>query len=163
MYTQLLNILHQEVQLHEALLKMLTDEHQALTCSSHGQLDELQSEKQMLIARMQQTGKNRKALLIQLAKACGVSAADLTIQKIISLAPPQEAESFSEVRKRLIDLTRQVRKANHSNRSLLRHCLLTVRGSMTILSQMLASGNVYRRSGIMNFSNAGGAVLSAQI
>jgi flagellar biosynthesis/type III secretory pathway chaperone len=159
---ELIDILEQEHRLYESLLDRLQREKAVMLGSRARQLTRLTEEKQALSARLAKLEAQRQLVLHRIAGELNLPVRQVNLRMIARHACAVDAERILQVRDALIDVTRAVRVANEENRSLVRHCLGLVQGSLSLLRQLISPPPVYGASGGIVANAQNGHFMSGQ-
>lgn len=159
---ELIDILEQEHQIYACMLDRLQREKAVMLGSQARQLTRLTEEKQALSAQLTTLEARRQLVLNRIAGELKLPAHQLTLRIIARHADPLAAARILQVRDALIDVTRAVREANEESRSLVRHCLGLVQGSLSFLRQSISPPPVYGSSGGIVANAQNGHFMSGQ-
>ena len=159
---ELIDILEQERRLYESLLDRLQREKDVMLGSRARQLTRLTEEKQALSAQLAKLEAQRQLVLDRIAGELNLPVRQLTLKMIARHADTLAADRILQVRDALIDVTRAAREANEENRSLVRHCLGLVQGSLSFLRQLISPPPVYGSSGGVVVDAQNGHFMSGQ-
>jgi len=160
---KLLDLLEEEAGLFQVLLTALQKEKRAVVDSKLAQLNETSKEKENLILKIRIMEEHRRRLLEKLADSVGVSVESLTLKKISQMVGSLYSNRLMECHSKLWALTHSIQEVNQSNRSLLMHSIQLVKGSLSLLDNLLASGPVYYPTGEIKMGHRSGKFLSGRV
>ena len=158
-----LGVLDGQAELYRSLLSVLYVEHGAIMESRLEKLNDANSEKVALVLKIQNLEDQRSEMLDRLADSFGCPVQGLTLAKLAQFTEGPCSNRMKAFRVNLSSLIKRVREANDRNRSLLMHSIDLVKGSMTLLNNLIASNAVYYRSGRIQNSDYNGRVFSGEI
>jgi len=156
---KLVAILDKEANLYQALLSLIFDERNALIDSDLEQLSAAGKEKENLYLKLRILEEQRSHLLTQLARTVGCPPSELTLSRLSEKLTAPYVDRLNDCSRNLVSLLEKVQKANHHNKGLFNHSLELIRGSFNLFSNLLASGQVYYRTGDIQKSHHTGAFL----
>jgi flagellar biosynthesis/type III secretory pathway chaperone len=160
MLDNLLKILREEANLFGMMLNLAQDEKDAVTRSDLDALRTATEEKTLLVPRIQELDRKRKAVAEDLAKTMG-RPRGLNLREISDLAEEPYATQLEACRSHLSRLAASISDISFRNRELITHRLKFVRSSFFFLNNVTVSSTVYRNTGKMTMtSDRSGRVLS---
>jgi flagellar biosynthesis/type III secretory pathway chaperone len=160
---KLLGLLEEETDLYRSLLSILQKEKKAVVATRIEELNEVSKEKESLLLKIRILEEQRLRVQGRLADSLGYKPQDLTLTKLSQLVEEPHSIRLKICYSNLLTLIPSIREINHSNKSLLTHSLELVRGSLTLLSNFVASNAVYYRTGEMQIGSKSGNVLSGEV
>jgi flagellar biosynthesis/type III secretory pathway chaperone len=160
---KLLGVLTGETELYRGLLQLLQEEKKAVVCAELKGLNETGKEKESLILKIRILEEERVKLLKKIAAAVGSPSPSLTLNELARSVKEPFTTRLTECSSTLLALLQSIQELNHTNKALLLHSLELVRGSMTLLNNVMAAHPVYFRTGKMQTGTATGKVLSGKI
>ncbi len=154
----LVELLRQELAIYETMAELLGEEREALASLAADRLGELTARKETLVLRVKALDESRRLLARRLAAAAGVAPDDVTVSKLIEVAPPNMAAALADVAARLRDAVRRCRELNDMNaRAAARGAELVAGAVRFLVDQAEPSGRVYqdpRRMGAGSYPRA---------
>jgi flagellar biosynthesis/type III secretory pathway chaperone len=158
-----LGLLNEEIGLYESLLVTLQKEKKSVVDSNLKQLNESSKEKENLFLKIRILEEQRLTVLERLAKKLGEPVHSLTLTELSHLLKDPYATRIKNCQSSFLSLAQSIQEINLSNRALLHHSLDLVRGSLSLLNDLIPSNPIYYRSGKIHTSDQGGRVLSGKI
>lgn len=158
-----LGLLTGETELYRSLLQVLQEEKKAVVNSALKGLHESGREKESLILKIRILEEERGRLLRKIAAALGCPSSHLTLKELARQVREPFASRLTKTASTLLALLQSIQELNHTNKALLLHSLELVRGSMTLLNNVMTAHPVYFRTGRMQTGDATGKVISGKI
>ena len=159
----LLGLLEGEIGLYASMLLALQKEKKAIVDSNHEELNETGREKENLFLKIRILEEQRLSVLEKLARNLGQLAQDLTLSKLSQLVQEPQSTQLVDCHSTFLSLAQSIQEINLSNKALLTHSLDLVKGSLSLLSDLLSSNPVYYRTGKMEVGDQSGRLLSGKI
>lgn len=160
---QLIQLLDNELGLYRMLLAAFSKEREAVLSSSIDQFSAANMEKDSIIIRMASLEKQRAGLLGLLEIHFGLSPQTLKLGQLVQMVPEMYADQLGSVRRRLLDVTHQIKNANQSAERLISRALNTTRESIAFITNMIKSDSTYYSTGKMDNKKASGLLMSNSI
>ena len=158
-----LALLEGETCLYESLLSVLQKEKRAVVNSALNDLNETVKEKENLALKIRILEEERIRTTEKLANSLGYPSHPLTLTDLSELVEEPYATRLGESRSILLSLTQSIQEINQSNRGLLSHSLELVKGSISLLNNLMHSNPVYYRSGQVQMGDQSGKILSGRV
>ncbi|MDY6986651.1 MAG: flagellar protein FlgN [Thermodesulfobacteriota bacterium] len=158
-----LGLLDDEIGLYGTLLLILQREKRAVVGSNLKDLNESNKEKESLFLKIRILDEQRLALLERLAQALQQEAPSLTLTKLSQLVEEPYASGIRNRQSSFLSLAQSIQEINLSNKALLDHSLDFVRGSLSLLNDLMPSCPFYYRTGKMQPGDQIGKVLSGKV
>jgi len=159
LYTDLLSLLREMLSHYRHLLELSQRERQALTTSALATLLEITTQKETLVLELSMMEEGRQLLLRKIAQLLEVPPTELTLARLVMLAPQAFTADFQRYRTDLGALVQEISQVNERNTMLLSSSLDCVRMSLKLLSRLLEPARTYTSSGQLETASAGGRVL----
>ena len=154
---ELLNILQQQVELHEHLLSLLQKESEGFGSLRGSELLKLQGEKSRCVRATSQLEKERIQLVEQYAKSWDTDSRDLTLRVIIGRADDEYSVPLQQCFDRLKLLIAKIREIAEENSMQSSGRLKSVESSLQFISQLQngpptysEAGKIQKRTGTMS-------------
>jgi len=163
MLNDLLGLLEGEIGLYASMLLALQTEKKAIVDSNPTELNETSREKENLFLKIRILEEQRISLLEKLAQELGQPSQDLTLSKLSQLVQEPQATQLGECHSTFLSLAQSIQEINQSNKTLLTHSLDLLKGSLSLLSDLLSSNPVYYRTGKMEVGDQSGRLLSGKV
>jgi flagellar biosynthesis/type III secretory pathway chaperone len=160
---EFLDVLKCHAEHYGSLLSVLKEEHGAIIESKLEKLNDVNSEKEALVLKIQNLEDRRLNILERLANSLDRPVQGLTLKELSQFTQEPFSSRLKTSRANLLSLMKKVREANDNNRSLLTHSADLVKGSMVLLNNLIASNGVYYRSGKIQNKDKNGRVFSGEI
>ncbi|MDY6880764.1 MAG: flagellar protein FlgN [Desulfatiglans sp.] len=160
---RLLDILAKEKDLYERLLVALKNEKRAVVDSRLDSLNEATKEKENLLLKIRILEEQRSSNLARLAQRLGESPEDLTLTRLSQLLEEPYAAQVADASSEFSTLIQRIHDINKNNKALIQHSLELVRGSLTLLNDLVPSSPVYHKTGRLQAGSYSGKVLSGSI
>ena len=158
-----LGLLEGEAELCSLLLLVLQEEKRAFVDSELKALYETSKEKENLRLKIQILEEQRLRMLEKLADSLGCAQQKPTLTELSELVGEPYSTHLNDCYSNLLAITESIRDLNRSNKSLITHSLGLVRGSLTLLDNLVSFSPVYYRTGEIQACNRSGKVLSGRI
>lgn len=158
-----LGLLTGETELYRSLLRVLQDEKKAVVNAALKGLHETGREKESLILKIRILEEERVRLLKKISAGLGCPSSRLTLKELAQQVQEPFASRLTKGASTLLALLQSIQELNHTNKTLLLHSLELVRGSMSVLNNVMTSHPVYFRTGKMQTGDATGKVISGKI
>lgn len=160
---EFLDVLEKEAAIYISLLSILKDENEAIVESRLEKLNEANSEKKMIILKIQNLEAQRLMMLERLVDSLGCADRNITLKTLSRFTEEPYSSRLKDSRSKLFSLMEKVQEANERNRSLLTHSIELIRGSMALLNNLISSNTVYYSSGEIQSTDRNGRVFSGEI
>ena len=144
---ELLNILRQEVELHEHLITMLQQESEGFGRLRGSELLKLQGEKSRCVRASARLEKERIQLVEQVADFWKMESKDLTLSVIISRLTEEYSVPLQQCFDKLKSLIRQIHKIADGNSLQASGRLKSVESSIRFMSQLQNGPPTYSDAG----------------
>jgi len=132
--TKFLGLLDEEIDLYGSLLSILQKEKNAVVDSSLEKLIESSKEKENLFLKIRILEEQRPVIL-----------------------------EIRNCQSSFVSLVQSIQEINLANKALLNHSLELVRGSLSLLNDLMSSNQIYYRTGKMQLNDQSGKLLSGKI
>ena len=162
MIDDLIDILKIEINKYEFLLITLKDEKKAIISNNITKLIDNNEVKEILVRQIAEYEEKRKLILNKIALSHGLSNEELTVSKLSEYNDLSCSDRLNLCRSKLFYLIEKVTKANNLNKSLLNHSIELVRGSISLLNNLIASESVYYETGMVKSRGKSGRVISQE-
>lgn len=160
---RLIGLVEEETDLYGALLSVLQKEKEAVVSSDLKELNEGSKQKESLILKIRILEEQRLTLLKKLADSLGHSSQYLTLTQVYQVVDEPYSSRLRESSSNLSALVQSIQEVNHTNKALLIHSIELVRGSLSLLHNLIASNPVYHHTGKVQTGDQSGKVLSGKI
>ncbi|MDY6949944.1 MAG: flagellar protein FlgN [Thermodesulfobacteriota bacterium] len=157
-----LGLLDDEIGLYGTLLLTLQREKRAVVASNLNALSESSKEKESLFLKIRILEEQRLALIGRLAQELAQEAQSLTLTKLAQLVEEPYATGIRNRQSSFLSLAQSIQEINLSNKALLDHSLDVVRGSLSLLHDLMPSCPFYYRTGKMPSGDQIGKLLSGK-
>ena len=144
---ELLDILRQEVELHEQLFSMLMKEYEGFGLLRGSELLKLQGEKSKCVRASARLEKLRIHIVKKIANSWNISANDLTLSKIIDRASEEYSTSLQQCFDQLKSLISKIHKIADKNSLQASGRLKSVESSIQFMSQLQNGPPTYSDAG----------------
>ena len=144
---ELLDILRQEVELHEQLFSMLMKEYEGFGLLRGSELLKLQGEKSKCVRASARLEKLRIHIVKKIANSWNISANDLTLSKIIDRASEEYSTSLQQCFDQLKSLIKKIHKIADKNSLQASGRLKSVESSIQFMSQLQNGPPTYSDAG----------------
>ncbi|MDY6986467.1 MAG: flagellar protein FlgN [Thermodesulfobacteriota bacterium] len=158
-----LGLLDDEIGLYGTLLLILQKEKRAVVGSNLKDLNESSKEKESLFLKVRILEEQRLTLLERLAQELEQEAQSLTLTKLSQLVAEPYATGIRNRQSSFLSLAQSIQEINLTNKALLDHSLDLVRGSLSLLNDLMPACPFYYRTGKMQPSDQIGKVLSGKV
>ena len=160
---QLLDVLHRETELYQAMSSVMDKEKDAAIQSELIALNEAGIEKENILVAIGFLEDQRRELVTSLADYLNHPAQDLNLTVISQLVEEPFAGRMKQVSSDLSALLEPLQVANQRNRQLFEHSLELLRGSFNLFSELRPSSPIYHRTGAIQNTHASGRCVCDEI
>ncbi len=160
---ELISIFEKQIERHRLLLSILMDEKTSIIESNLTGLNNVNGEKEILILKIKNLEEKRLSLVVKIAEALGENHQNLNLKRLCEIIEEPHSTRLYNCRSKLISLTNDVRKSNEENKILLTQAVELVKGSFTLLDNLMSSNSVYYRTGEIGNKGQSGRVISGEI
>ena len=157
---KLINLLNEECRLYRSLLLVLQTERRAIIDSQLFQLTECTKKKENLILKLRVLEEQRINYLNNLAALLDTPVEALSLRGLSKLVDEPYGTQFSDCSTTLSALIQSIKEINQANKALVSHSLDLIRGSLTLLNDLISHNAVYYQTGKMQAGERGGMVFS---
>lgn len=157
---RLMGIIEAQSTCYRELLESFQAERDAIVKSDIDRLNAVIHGKEQLLERIRQMEQQRIGAVESLAEILDEKATDLTLKRLAGLVGEPYASRLQALGNDCRQLFETVQTESSANRSLCLHALAFVNGSLKLLGQLAATGQVYRASGQVHVHETPGRVLS---
>jgi flagellar biosynthesis/type III secretory pathway chaperone len=159
-----LGLLEGETALYRSLLLVLQKEKRAVVDSELDVLNESSKEKENLILKIRILEEQRDHLQRNLADFLGYSNGQaLSMSALVQAVEEPYSSRLKSCCSNLLTLTQSIQEVNNSNKFLIMNSLELVRGSLTLLNNLIASNAVYYKTGMIQTGDQSGRLFSGTI
>ncbi len=144
---ELMEILDEEAACYQAMQRVLTDEAASMSFTGRERFDQVQDEKQLLVARLQRIEENRKMLVGRLSKAYRTDGSAMTISQLAHAVKPPTRQHLLDRASRLRSIVDGVHEKNRCNQLMISQYLDLINGSLKLLTQLIEDRSVYQKPG----------------
>ena len=160
---QLLDVLHRETELYQAMSSVMDKEKDAALQSELIALNEAGIEKENILVAIGFLEDHRRELVTSLADNLNHPGQDLTLTVISQLVEEPFAGRMKQVSSDLSALLETLQVANQRNRQLFEHSLALLRGSFNLFSELRPSSPIYHRTGAIQNTHTSGRCVCDEI
>jgi flagellar biosynthesis/type III secretory pathway chaperone len=160
---QLQNLLSHETGFYESMLAVMQKEKAAVMRSELNALNNAIREKEDLILKLRTLEQDRVLVVRRLAEIFGNVPQDLTLTMIAQQIDEPYAGQMRQSCMNLVSLLERVQAENHRNKILIEHSMDLLRGSFDLLSGLMGSNTVYRRTGSVQSTQRIGRLVQGDI
>ena len=157
---KLVALLNEECRLYRLLLLVLQKERRAIIDSQLVQVTECTKEKENLILKLRVLEEQRINYLNNLAAHLDGPVESLSLGELSNLVDEPYATQLSDCSTSLGALIQSIQEINQANKTLVSHSLDLIRGSLTLLNDLISHNAVYYQTGKMQAGERSGMVLS---
>ena len=126
--TRFLSVMRSEYDIHEALLRLSAEKREAIVGSAVSDLDKIVRQEQVLLSQLGALEKRRILCAETLAKTLDVPPADVTMQSFIDRSDGTEKGELADLKEKLQDLFKELKKKNDINSKLIQSKLEYIQG-----------------------------------
>ena len=160
---QMLDILRRETELYQAISEVMDKEKDAALQSNLIDLNQAGIEKENILVALGLLEKQRRDLLSDLAGMLGYPDRELNLSRISQLVDEPFAGQLQQARLDLTTIVESVQASNRRNKQIFEHSRELIRGSFNLLSEMVASNQIYYRTGAIQSTSSVGKCVSDEI
>lgn len=159
----LVQVLGQETEKYEVLLRLLRQERGLIVKGNLQALSELVKRKETLVLELKVLQEARLALMTKVSAMYGIPMVDLTLFRLADLVPASHATSYLGLLSRLAFLASRMVEENDGNAALLDRSVAYVRGSLSLLTQVVTPVPLYQGDGSVVAQPPSLSVVNSQI
>lgn len=163
MLERFIGVIEEEAGLYARMPLILQREKQSVADADHTALSRVLTEKESLIALIQNIEAQRIEMQAVLADKLGLTRENLTLRRIARQLPEPHASRMKGAGERLAELIRRIQEANRMNRGLIEHHLELVQGAIGFFERIRQPHQVYHRTGELKPLRTTGRVFSGKI
>lgn len=143
----LAQVLEQETEKYEALLRLLRQERGLIVKGDLGALAELMKRKETLALELKIIQEARGALMTRVSAMYDIPLADLTLFRLADLVPASHTMSYRRLLNRLAVLVTRLVEENDCNAALLDRTVAYIKGSLSFLTSAVTPVPLYQGDG----------------
>ena len=144
----LIEVLDAEAACYRKMQTVLSDEAAAISLSRKTNFDRVQAEKESLVVKLQRLETRRKLMVDQLSRQYAVDGhPPVTVRQIARYVDPDDGRALLERADRLRAIIGDVHTQNKRNKRMINQNLQLIKGSLTLLSQLIDGSSVYPKPG----------------
>jgi flagellar biosynthesis/type III secretory pathway chaperone len=152
--------LNEEFSFYRTLLSYLQEERKAIVHSQLEKLTECTKEKENLILKIRVLEEQRINYLNNLSDALEAPVQTFSLTDLAQVVDEPYATQLKDCATSLNALIQSIQEINQSNRALVSHSLDLIRGSLTLLNDLISHNAIYYQTGKVQASEKGGVVFS---
>ena len=160
---KIINLLDNEAELFDSLLKVLKEEGRAASNANLKALNGAVERKENIIAKIRTLEKERGQVLEKLAESMSLSTDELTLSKLARMSEEPYSSRLLITRSKLSNLTREIQITNKNNSSLIRYSLEIVRNLLSMFGNLVSTEKVYFQTGEIKKSEKTGILFCSKI
>ena len=157
---KLISLLNEEFSFYRMLLTFLQKERKAIVHSQLEELTECTKEKENLILKIRVLEEQRVNYLSNLGDVLGTPVQELALTDLAQIVEVPYATQLADCATSLNALIQSIQEVNQSNRALVSHSLDLIRGSLTLLNDLISHNAVYYQTGRVQAGEKSGIVFS---
>jgi len=163
-YSDLIELLDEEIQLYERMYGLLEEKQQAIVASDVEKLRECMQQEHPLIQATQQNAENLRDRVKNLKTDSDSETEEITLREIIKIAPRHQRRILDGQRQKLRAGLEQISKINHENRYLLNFSLEFTKGMVqTFLRLEDETAKLYNVNGHVSSSGKDSKIVNVRI
>jgi flagellar biosynthesis/type III secretory pathway chaperone len=143
----MIDILDDETACYREMQRILIDEANSISLSKKGCFDQVQNEKQSLVAKLQQLEGVRKRLVGRLSEAYATDSQPMTVSRLASFTEPPIREKLLARAGCLRTIIGDVHEKNRRNQLMINQYLGLIKGSLKLLTHLIEDSSVYQKPG----------------
>ncbi|HWR20259.1 MAG TPA: flagellar protein FlgN [Verrucomicrobiae bacterium] len=143
----LAQVLEQETEKYEALLRLLRQERGLIVKGDLGALAELMKRKETLALELKIIQEARGALMTRVSATYDIPLAELALFRLADLVPASHTMSYRRLLNRLAVLVTRLVEENDSNAALLDRTVAYIKGSLSFLTSAVTPVPLYQGDG----------------
>ncbi|MBN1828883.1 MAG: flagellar protein FlgN [Deltaproteobacteria bacterium] len=159
LFDGLIAVLHEEAEIHRAILLATVKERELILSSAIEDLYENNGRKETLVLKAKMINEMRTATAERLARRLGIDGS-ITLSKLLDHGSPQQRKSLEFCRASLRAILSELAELNASNRFLIDSSLQFIEKSIGFIGQLLSPGSTYSHLGSLQLSTPQGRLLS---
>lgn len=147
LYSELKNIINQEINLLNRLLAKVREEKAAIMEGNPDLLLETGKNKETLALEMKVLEQARVSLVDKMARTVNVAPQELTLARIAEFAPSEFAAGFRSMHQTMQDQVKQLESMQEGNAMLIRHSLEHIQRSISLITSAVSANPTYTEGG----------------
>ena len=159
----LAHILGQETEKYEALLRLLRQERGVIIEGDLAALTELIKRKETLLLELKVIQEARVALMSKASAVHGIPLIELTLYRLVDLAPVSHAGVYRSFLDRLTLAATTLTEENSRNAVLLDRSVAYIKGSLSFLTSAVTPVPLYQGDGSITVQSPPLSVLNSQV
>ena len=144
---ELLDILDEEAACYQEMQRVLTDEETSISFTRRQRFDQVQCEKELLVAKLQRHEEKRTILVGRLSEAYRTDGKAMTISQLAQVVEPPTRQRLLGRAGRLRSIIGDVREKNRRNQRMINQYLDLIKGSLKLLTHLIEDSSVYQKPG----------------
>lgn len=163
----LLDILDEEAACYRDLQRVLAEEETSISLSRKNRFNQVQHEKEFVVAKLQRLEEDRKKLIGRLSETYRTDGQSLTISRLAHLVNPPTRQHLLDRASYLRSIVGEVNEKNRRNQQMINHYLNLINGSLKLLTNLIEGSPVYRKPGShqtsTGYQTGGGRVICGTV
>ena len=144
---ELLDLLDDETACYQDMQRILVDEETSISLSSKEPFDQVQNEKEFLVAKLQRLEESRKMLISRLSEAYLTNGKSITISQLANFVEQPIRRRLLDRASRLRSIIGHVHKKNRHNQMMINQYLDLIKGSLKLLTNLIEDNSIYQKPG----------------
>jgi len=144
---ELLDLLDEEAACYQEMQRVLTDEEASMSFTRKEPFEQVQNEKELLVAKLQRLEESRKMLIGQLSEAYLTNGKSITISQLANLVEPPTRQHLLDRAGRLRSIIGDVNEKNRHNQLMINQYLDLINGSLKLLTNLIEDSSIYQKPG----------------
>jgi flagellar biosynthesis/type III secretory pathway chaperone len=144
---ELLDVLDEEAACYRNMQRVLTDEEASISLSRKERFDQVQYEKELLVAKLQRLEEKRKMLVGRLSEAYQTDDNAMTISQLAHVVKAPTRHHLLACASRLRSIIGDVHEKNRHNQLMINQYLDLINGSLKLLTNLIEDNSVYQKPG----------------
>lgn len=144
---ELLDVLDEEAACYRDMQRVLIDEEASISFSRKEPFDQVQYEKELLVAKLQRLEEKRTMLVGRLSEAYRTDGKTMTISQLAHVVKPPTRQNLLDRASRLRSIIGDVHEKNRHNQLMINQYLDLINGSLKLLTDLIEDRSVYRKPG----------------
>ncbi|MGD9212362.1 MAG: flagellar protein FlgN [Desulfobacteraceae bacterium] len=159
----LLNVLSEQLDIYNQLLKTVRKEKNAVAVSAFDILNDVITEKTYLVHKLNEIEKQRIFLMDAIAANYDIDVKHFTLSLLADRVDQKTAEELLQLRRDLSSVLRKLQFENNINKDLITHCISLMNNSINLLNSMNDQAVTYIQNGRFTKTKENGVLFTSKI
>lgn len=150
LFDKLIEIINKEKALYEGILELSKRKTDVIVEGKVSELEGVTKLEQSMILKLGKLEEEREELILKFAREDKSEASDITLNKLIKMAPKAYAKQLKDCGRELESVIKDLSQANSLNSKLIKSSLDYIDFSINVLTSATSADNTYGSEGLSN-------------